>query len=142
MSSTLLQAGSNSATFAVDAVVAPFRPSGYSYGGLVRSDWEKLPNGRLKDILNRSYGPVDTTENLAASTEAFLAAFFSAGGNAAGFERGDRPALGVIGDFVAIDLDQRAGNEGYPMMNFNASFYGSSEYPSYIRISLAYSASE
>ena len=142
MSSTIVQHGNNSVTFKVDAVPSEYSPSGYSYGYLTKADWATIPNSRIKDVLNRNYGPVGTPEELEASSTAFAEAIFAVGLTLFGLERADRPAMGLHGDVQWADLDTSEGNEGYPAVGFTGAFFKSSALPSYIRISLAYSASE
>lgn len=143
MSSVIIQHGNNSVTFKVDPVPSEVSPSGYVYGYLTKSDWGTIPPSRIKSFLDRSYGPVSTPEELEASSTVFADALFTEGVNIYGYERADRPAKGLHGDVLFADLDSyTAGNEGYPIIGFSGGFFRSSALPSYIRISLAYSASE
>ena len=141
MSSTIIQHGNNSVTFKVDAVPSESSPSGYSYGYLTKADWATIPASRIKDFLDRNYGPVSTPEELEASSTTFADALFAAGGDIYGYERADRPAMGLHGDVLFADLDTSEGNEGYPIVGFSGAFFKSSALPSYIRIRLEYSAS-
>lgn len=135
MANTIVQSGCNSATFRVDAVEGP------GYGRLAKLDWEALPKGRLRDILNRSYGPMNTEPERLATATALFDAFYAAGGQIECWARAGVDSL--IENPGCIEADGTHGSlTGYPTVSFGFVPFPSADLPSYIRISLAYSASE
>ena len=95
----------------------------------VNTDWDALPSGKLKDVLNRTY--VATDDN--TDVEVFAAAWAAAGGSFSA------DGVGTPAGDHFWDLTE----EGFPTVNYSFSVAPSPGASALaLRISVSYSASE
>lgn len=126
MSVERLQAGAQSATYLIKFQDNP--------QGLSTAQWSALPEGKLKDVMDRTYAPTETMSAL----EVFLRAFAAAGGSAVA-------SGGPTGDLISSKLSP--GWVVYPVEGGHAALQIAFD-PAYpadgavVRVSVSYSASE
>lgn len=122
-----MQSGANSATYYMLGT-----PDELYQNYLKGPDWADLPNGRLKDLLNRTYLTVEGDANYVE----FYRAFAAAGGSLTTVKYNDSS-----NDYASLTLDFAGliAPIGTPLVRIETVDPGQ---PKVVRISLAYSASE
>jgi hypothetical protein len=126
MANELLHAGAQSATFKVPSVDDYF-------GLLTKTDWAKLPSGKLKRLLNKSYGE----GNSEPISTAFFDAFSAAGGTVQILGRVTDSGVWTAIPAIIVDTD------GYPVVTGgNTTQAGQETRTCYIHIQVGYSGSE
>ena len=118
---TPVQSGAQSATWYATAA----GNFGSTVTDDVNVDWDALPSGKLKDVLNRTYAAIGPK----TAIQVFMEAFATAGGSVA-----------VSGDVSGCTGTWDISGAGFPVIYFNSPDSAATAYA--IRIQTSYSASE